>query len=73
MTPRIPVWPYRKVKRLLEGHGFQVVGQRGSHVYFEDHHGRRVTVPRHDGRNVSRGILRQILADAGIDPDTVRR
>ena len=73
MTPRIPPLPFRKVRKLLEAHGFRIVGQRGSHVYFMDAGGRKITVPDHAGKDIARGLLRSILDEAGIDPDDVRR
>lgn len=73
MTPRIVPLPCRKVVRLLRRHGFVEVGQRGSHVYFRDPMGRKVTVPRHEGRDIGVALLRSILTQAGIDLDHVRR
>lgn len=73
VPPRLPVLSYRKVKQILNAHGFQQVGQRGSHVYFQDGTGRRVTVPNHAGQDIGRGLLLRILEDAGIPPDQVRK
>ncbi|MCJ7821754.1 MAG: type II toxin-antitoxin system HicA family toxin [Armatimonadetes bacterium] len=60
--------PYREVRRRLLAAGFEVVGQRGSHVKFgkrtpEGH--RTVIVPRHD--EIAVGTLRSVLRQARMD------
>lgn len=57
----------REVLRLLEKRGFRRVRQSGSHVILQHPDGRRVTVPVHPGRDLGRGMLRQIFKDAAID------
>ena len=57
----------REVLRLLEKRGFRRARQSGSHVILQHSDGRRVTVPVHAGRDLGRGLLRQIFRDAGID------
>ncbi len=60
--------PYREVARRLRAAGFEVVGQRGSHVKFMKADGggvRTAIVPRH--REVAVGTLRSILRQAGLD------
>lgn len=73
MTPRLGPLSYRKVRRVLLNHGFVEVGQRGSHVYFQREDGKVVTLPRHDGRDIGTPLLLNILRQAGIDPDELRR
>jgi len=73
MAPSIPPLPFRKVKRLLEQHGFHVLRQRGSHVLFGHADGRSTLVPDHRGRDIPPGLVRKVLRDAEIDPDSVRR
>lgn len=57
----------REVLRLLEKQGFRRARQSGSHLVLQHPDGRRVTVPVHSGRDLGRGLLRQIFRDAGID------
>lgn len=62
--------PYREVKRKLEGAGFRIVSQSGSHVKFtkQTETGTRITiVPEH--REIVVGTLRGILRQAGLTPD----
>lgn len=57
----------RKVVRLLARHGFQVVGQAGSHLKM-----RRddvlLVIPMHASRPVKAGLVRKLLKQAGLDP-----
>lgn len=66
MSPRLPQLSARRLLALLEGKGFQRVRQSGSHVILRHADGRRVTVPTHGKRDLGRGLLSQILKDAGL-------
>ncbi|MDP8924124.1 MAG: type II toxin-antitoxin system HicA family toxin [Chloroflexota bacterium] len=66
MSPRLPTRSADEVLRILERKGFLRVRQSGSHVVLRHPDGRRTTVPRHKGRDLGRGILRQIMRDAGL-------
>lgn len=72
MVPKIPPLPYRKVHRLLLRHGFQVIGQTGSHVKYAHPDGRRTVVPHHSG-DLGTPLLAEIAKQAGIDPAELRR
>ena len=62
----LPVLKHREVIKLLEGLGFQVVRQRGSHVRLRHVDGRRTTVPRHGAPDISPLLLRRIAKDIGV-------
>jgi len=49
--------------------GFEVVRQKGSHVYLRHADGRATVVPIHKGRDIDRGLLRKIIRDAKISRD----
>ena len=54
--------------------GFVQTRARGSHRRFEHPDGRKTTVPVHKGRDIPRGLLRQIVAiDLGMDMDEFAR
>jgi predicted RNA binding protein YcfA (HicA-like mRNA interferase family) len=72
MSPKLPRLRSKELVRLLESRGFVRDHQTGSHAVFRHADGRRVTVPMHTGRTVGVGLLRRILADAGIDSDQLR-
>ena len=66
--------PYRQVRRKLEKAGFTITSQRGSHVKFvryNDDKTRTTIVPNH--REISVGLLRSILRQAGLTPSEFER
>lgn len=66
MSPKLPSLSARQVLQILGQHGFKQVRQSGSHVILEHPDGRHTTVPVHKGRDLGRGLLRQIMRDAGL-------
>ena len=71
MSQRLPVVSGAQLVRALDRLGWRVARQRGSHVRLK-HPDRAiaVTVPLH--RELKRGTLSGILADAGISSDALR-
>jgi predicted RNA binding protein YcfA (HicA-like mRNA interferase family) len=69
VSPRLPILTGQEVIAVLQRHGFVAVRQSGSHVILRHADGRRTTVPVHVGRNVGRGLLRQIMRDAKLAVD----
>ena len=63
---KLPVLKPREVCRVLEGLGFAMVRQRGSHMQYRHSDGRGTTVPNHPGRDISPILLRQIARDIGM-------
>ncbi len=68
MTPRIPALKARQLITILNRMGFQVVRQSGSHVFLKHLDGRVTVVPMHQGQDIGRGLLRQILRDINVTP-----
>ena len=66
---KLPIVSGEKIVRALEKAGFQVVRQRGSHVFLRHPDGRCTVVPVHKGRDIDRGLLRKILRDTEISPE----
>ena len=56
-----PVITARSLLRILRKLGFVQVRSRGSHRRFVHPDGRKTTVPVHKGRDIPRGLLRQII------------
>ena len=56
-----PVVTARQLIRVLRRLGFVQTRSRGSHRRFEHPDGRKTTVPVHRGRDIPRGLLRQIV------------
>ena len=73
MTPKPPSLTARQIIALLEQHDFRFIRQRGSHAVYRHPDGRWTTVPIHPGKPLGRGLLRKILKDADIDPQTLRQ
>ena len=69
MSPRLPALTGQEVITVLQRHGFAIVRQSGSHVILRHADGRRTTVPVHAGRDLGRGLLRQIMRDAKLTVD----
>lgn len=63
---RLPTIKATEILAILNRHGFVRVRQSGSHVVLRHPDGRRTTVPLHKGKDVGRGLLRQIMRDAKI-------
>ena len=69
MSPRLPALTGQQVLTILQRRGFVAVRQSGSHVVLKHPDGRRTTVPIHPGRDLGRGLLRQIMRDANLTVD----
>jgi predicted RNA binding protein YcfA (HicA-like mRNA interferase family) len=63
----------RQVIATLQQLGFVEVRQRGSHKQFRHSDGRVTTVPDHKGRDISPGLLRQILDDIRVSVEDFLR
>lgn len=62
---RLPQVDAVKLIRALKRAGFVEHEQRGSHLTLKNPNGHRTTVPVHGG-DVKRGLLKQILKQAGL-------
>lgn len=57
----------KELTKLLERHGFELAGQRGSHAKYRNHSsGKQVIVPIHGSRELPLGTLKQILEASAI-------
>ena len=66
MTSKLPIVSAQELLDILARHGFVQVRQSGSHIILKHADGRRTTVPFHKGKNIGRGLLKQIMRDAGL-------
>ncbi len=61
----------KKLIRLLEELGFEMVRKKGSHRFFIHPETKRtVTIPDHGSEDIPVGLLRSILRDIDMDVDT---
>jgi predicted RNA binding protein YcfA (HicA-like mRNA interferase family) len=64
VSPRaIPPLPARRVIKALQKLGFEIVGQRGSHVKLRHGDGRMVVVLDHGGQDLRFGTLMKIITE----------
>lgn len=73
MSQRLPVLTAEQVLGILRRHGFTPARRSGSHIVLKHSDGRRATVPLHKGRDLGKGLLRQIMRDAGLSADDLTR
>jgi predicted RNA binding protein YcfA (HicA-like mRNA interferase family) len=72
VSPHQPVVSGRRLIKVLEADGWQVVRQRGSHVRLKKSGARAaLVVPVH--QELKKGTLARILREAGLSPDDLRR
>ena len=73
--PRLGVFSGAEVCRILEGAGFRVVRQRGSHLILQRAHlsGETTTVPVPNHRVVRIGTLLSIIRQSGVPKEQFLR
>ncbi|MDY6786102.1 MAG: type II toxin-antitoxin system HicA family toxin [Cyanobacteriota bacterium] len=64
--PQLPTVTGKQVIDALTKIDFKVTRQKGSHVRMKREDGRAITIPKHSGKNVGKGLLRKILRDAEL-------
>jgi len=60
------------MEKVLLALGFQIVRQKGSHVFYRHPDGRTTTVPNHGGRDLARPLIREILREIELTPEQFR-
>lgn len=71
--PPVPSVRGDRVVRALERAGFKLARVAGSHHVMRHPDGRGTTVPVHPGRDLAKGTLRNILADADLTISELQR
>ncbi|MEN6417107.1 MAG: type II toxin-antitoxin system HicA family toxin [Armatimonadota bacterium] len=57
------------MEKLLLQLDFEIVRQKGSHVFYRHSDGRTTTIPHHPGRDLGRPLIREILREVDISPE----
>jgi predicted RNA binding protein YcfA (HicA-like mRNA interferase family) len=70
---RLPHLTGSEVVRTLQKADFEIVRQRGSHIYMRHADGRATVVPVHKGEDLGSGILSKILRDAEMSREEFRQ
>lgn len=66
---RLPTINFRQMEKVLLHLGFQATRQKGSHVFYRHPDGRTTTVPNHQGRDLARPLVREILREIELTPN----
>ena len=66
---RLPIIDFKTMDKVLLSLGFRVVRKKGSHVFYRHPDGRATTVPNHQGRDLARPLIREILREIELTPD----
>lgn len=72
MSRRFPVCTGREVVKVLRWHGFELVGQSGSHQKWRQANGRQVIVAMHGNKPIPIGTLKSIIEGSGLEADDFR-
>jgi predicted RNA binding protein YcfA (HicA-like mRNA interferase family) len=61
------------MERVLFRLGFAAARRKGSHVFYRHPDGRTTTIPHHQGRDLARPLLREILREIELTPEQFTR
>ena len=64
--PKLPRVTARQMATVLEGLGFSLTRQSGSHQIYKNASGRRATIPLHAAKILHPKVLKSIMRDAEI-------
>ena len=66
---KLRILPPSKMEAVLFSLGFQKTRQKGSHAFYRHPDGRTTTVPHHQGRDLARPLIREILREIEVSPE----
>lgn len=66
---KLPIVDAQTFEKVLLQLGFKAVRQKGSHVFYRHPDGRYTTLPHHKGKDIGKGLTRQILREIDITPE----
>lgn len=70
---RLPIVNFKTMEKVLLHLGFQVIRQKGAHVFYRHLDGRTTTLPNHPGRDLARPLTREILREIELTPEQFSR
>ena len=71
MSPRLPTVTAIDAIRAFKKSGFEVIGQKGSHIHLKNDTGIHLIVPNHTG-DLKRPLLKALIKHAGLTEDSFR-
>jgi len=60
---KLPILTAQELIKILKKIGFEIIRQKGSHVFLAHEDGRTTVVPVHPGEDIGRGLLRKIIKE----------
>jgi predicted RNA binding protein YcfA (HicA-like mRNA interferase family) len=66
---KLKILTAKELERVLFALGFEIVRQKGSHVFYRHPDGRVTTIPHHKGVMLARPLIRAILRDIRLSVD----
>ena len=66
MNGKLPLLDAKELIKILNKMGFEVMRQKGSHIYLKHKDGRCTVVPLHSERDIGRGLLKRILNEIDV-------
>lgn len=70
---RLPRLTGQEVVQALSRAGFEVLRQRGSHLFLKHADGRATVIPTHSGEVLGPGIMSKILRDTKLSREELRK
>jgi predicted RNA binding protein YcfA (HicA-like mRNA interferase family) len=70
---RLPIVDFKTMEKVLLNLGFQVIRQKGAHVFYRHSDGRTTTLPNHPGRDFARPLMREVLREIELTPEQFLR
>lgn len=68
--PKLPLISGKKLLKVFEQYGFQIIRQKGSHVFIKHKiTGMSTVIPIHNNEDLGKGLLKSILQDLNLDTD----
>lgn len=69
---RLPIVDSKTMEKVLFRLGFTMIRQKGSHVFYRHPDGRTTTLPHHQGSDLARPLIREILREIDCTPERFR-
>ncbi|WP_373492856.1 type II toxin-antitoxin system HicA family toxin [Aquiflexum sp.] len=66
---KLPIIDTLTFEKILTSLNFQIVRQKGSHVFYRHPDGRYTTLPHHKGTDISRPLIRSILKQINLNTE----
>jgi predicted RNA binding protein YcfA (HicA-like mRNA interferase family) len=73
MSEKLPRVTARQLVKVVEGPGFQLVRQSGSHMVFRNNDAKRIVIPYHTGKSLHPKIVSSILKDIDLSIEDFKR